>query len=88
MQINELDGNTILMVSAKELKDFAQELVNEAAAKLTCREEPAYTPKEFAARHRVAVSTLWRWCQQGILSPTKIGKKVYYRDSDLLAKEA
>ena len=86
MNIQEMSGNTILMLTANQLREFAESLIIEASSKLTRHEEPTYTPAEFAARHRVDKSTLWRWCQQGKLKPTKVGRKVVYKDSDLVVE--
>ena len=80
-------GCTLLVVTKEMLDEFARNLINEAVTKARPQEEPVYTPKEFAARHRVDVSTLWRWVQNGTLKKTVIGKKVFYKDSDLQIKE-
>lgn len=86
MAIKELlndNGNTLLMVTPAMLQEFASTLIQQAATKLQAQEEPTYTPSEFAARHRVDKSTLWRWNRDGLLKKTIIGGKVFYRDSDL-----
>lgn len=79
--------STLLVVTPEMLQDFGRKLIMEAVAKVQKDEEPTYTPKEFAARHHVDVSTLWRWVQNGTLKKTSVGKKVYYKDSDLTIKE-
>ena len=72
----------MLIVSPADLKEFALAIVEEVKnAPVT--DEHLYTPKEFAERHGVNVSTLWRWRKNGILKPTKVGRKLWYKESDL-----
>ena len=80
-------GCTLLVVTKEMLDEFARNIISEALAKARPKEEPVYSPKEFAARHKVDVSTLWRWVQNGTLKKTMVGRKVYYKDSDLQVKE-
>ena len=40
-----------------------------------------------AARLGVDLSTLWRWDRSGYLRPVRIGRAVYYRLSDIEARE-
>ena len=85
-KINDLfngSESTLLLVTPKMLEEFAKTLISEASSRLRSEEEPIYTPAEFAKRHRVDKSTLWRWVQNGILAKTIIGNKVFYKDSDL-----
>ena len=82
------NGTTVVMLTAEQLKDFASEIIRQAKDELhQPTQGELYTPKEFAARHRVDVSTLWRWVQNGTLKKTMVGGKVFYRDSDLQIKE-
>ena len=91
MAIQELitsgSSNTILMLTPAMLQEFAATLISEASERLRKEEERTYTPAEFAERHRVDKSTLWRWNRDGLLKRTIIGGKVFYRDSDLTKKE-
>jgi hypothetical protein len=77
------NSNTILMLTPAMLQEFAQALISEAATKLVSKEEPTYTPAQFAERWQVDKSTLWRWVKEGKLTKTVIGGKVFYKDSDL-----
>ena len=79
----EKGGSTVLMVTAADLAEFAQ-AVYDANQNRPEGEEKLYSPDEFALKNRVTKSTLWRWCKVGILKPTKIGGKVYYKQSDLM----
>ena len=79
----EKGGNIVLMVTAADLAEFAQ-AVYEANQNRPEPEEKLYTPDEFAEKNRVSKATLWRWCKVGILKPTRVGKKTFYRQSDLM----
>ena len=73
----------MLIVSPADLKEFALAIVEEVK-NTSMMDEHLYSPKEFAERHGVDVSTLWRWRKTGILKPTKVGGKLWYKDSDLI----
>lgn len=47
------------------------------------RQERYLTRSEAAQTLNVDVSTLWRWAKNEILVPVKMGKKTYYRESDV-----
>lgn len=79
--------NVQLVVSVADLKEFALSLIEDAKCISTGEDERKYTPKEFAERHGVDRSTLWRWCKAGILTPIHIGGKTFYRDSDLKVED-
>lgn len=40
-----------------------------------------------AKRLNVNVSTLWRWEKYKVLTPVRIGGKVYYREEDVIRRE-
>ena len=73
--------NVQLVMTLADLKEFALAFAEEMKSVNEQREEQLYTPTQFAERHQV---TKWRWCKSGILKPTRIGGKVFYRDSDLI----
>ena len=86
MNIKELmtaGQNIQLVVTIADLKEFALSLMSETQCTDVQQSEPMYTPAEFAKRHKVDRSTLWRWCKAGILKPIHIGGKTYYKESDL-----
>jgi hypothetical protein len=79
MNIGELMNNgqnALLVVSMSDLKEFAMEIINEVNQSKVL-DNTAYTAQEFADKHHVDVSTLWRWKKQGILKPTRIGGRVF-----------
>lgn len=82
-ELIETNPNIQIVVSLADLKEFALSLMSETQCTDVQQSEPMYTPVEFAKRHKVDRSTLWRWCKVGILKPIHIGGKTYYKDSDL-----
>lgn len=76
-------ANTLLVVTPADLQEFALSVVNEFTKAAPRMEEKRYSRREFARRHGVTLSTLWRWEKQGLLKGIRVGQKVYYRDSDL-----
>ena len=73
MNIGELMNSgqkIVLEVSMPDLREFAMEIINEVNQSKIL-DNTAYTAKEFARKHHVDISTLWRWKKQGILKPTK-----------------
>lgn len=82
-ELIETNPNIQVVVTLADLKEFALSLMNETRCIDVQQNEPMYTPAEFAKRHKVDRSTLWRWRKAGILKPIRIGGKTYYKDSDL-----
>ena len=58
-------------------------------AKLSTRqdEERLYSRQEFADLLGCAPSTLWRWEQEGLLSATRIGGRLFYSKADIFDKQ-
>ncbi len=90
-KLNEIlneSSSALLIVSAADLKDFAQELLQaarkEAEQQLQERlKERHLTGKEAAELLGVDTSTLWRWCKNGYLHPADIGGMKKYRLSEI-----
>lgn len=77
-------GDAVLLVKASDLKDFALSLMDAARNEIAdSGNEELLTPSEFCLRNRVSKATVWRWVKAGVLKPTKIGGKVFYKQSDL-----
>lgn len=86
MKVN--NTNVQYVISGADLMAFAQELIKGASSMLHAapevkEEEPIYTAGEFAKKYGVNLSTLWRWRKAGIVKETRIGGRVYFRDSDV-----
>ena len=81
-------ANVQLVINALDLREMFLEWQAEAqaAAKQEAQqqtEETYLTAKECAERLSVDLTTLWRWDKTGYLRKVKIGKKIFYRNSDI-----
>lgn len=86
MGIQELlnsNSNVSITISAIELKEFANSLIDEAVARFTPHEETYITALQASKRLGVDRSTLWRWDKENYLKTVKIGSKVRYKLSDI-----
>ncbi|MGL4519566.1 MAG: helix-turn-helix domain-containing protein [Phocaeicola sp.] len=75
--------NVQIVVSVAELKEFGLSLISEALGSKQQEEDKLLTPEEAAKKVKSTKSTLWRWGKLGYLTPTRIGGKVFYKESDL-----
>lgn len=92
MKISELisnSANVTISVSPTELREFALELIEEVSnrkRKEAEKEADTYlTANEVADKFSVSKPTLWRWDKIGYLKPVRVGRKPYYRRSDVEA---
>jgi len=82
----------ILQIEGSDLFTFADKLVKDTASKVEQRLKAENKPDELLSRKQagkmlqVDLSTLYRWEQNGILKPVRIGKKVLYCNSDIKKK--
>lgn len=74
--------NVTVTVTPTDLKEFALQIIKEYVTAAP-QAEQVYTRRQFAEHKGVSLGTLWRWEQAGILTPTRAGGKVWYKDSDL-----
>ena len=75
--------NTLFLATYSDLKEAIYSVLKEIENEKQAKEEKLYSPTEFAQRHGISKPTIHRWVKAGILKQTKIGGKVYYKDSDL-----
>lgn len=88
--ILEAGANVTLSVTPADLREFALAIAKEIMDNApTVKEEPqqeAYLSNdEVAAKLGVSKNTLWRWGRDGYLKPFKVGKKLFYKSSDVEA---
>lgn len=55
----------------------------QAQQQMADTEDAEVTPDEAARQLHISKVTLWRWDNNGYLKPVRIGRKTYYRQSDL-----
>ena len=75
-------------MTSKELLEFADALVERAAAKsraeIERQSDVEYIPKKEAiVLLGVCDATLWHWARSGYLVPVKLGRRVFYRRTDI-----
>lgn len=82
----ESGANVSFTITAMDLKEFLFEVAEQAQAKNTvpAQLEKYLTAQETAEKLGVDVSTLWRWDKTGYLKKIKVGRKIQYRESDVL----
>lgn len=78
-------GNTLLVVTAKDLGKLADDLIAFATKKIKEREEPDYyTRQELADKLHVSLVTLQRWRDKGRLpEPVTIDGRVLYDKAEV-----
>lgn len=89
MSIKEIvntNPNTLLVISAADLKEFALELMDECAnsPKSSNCSDNYLTIPETAKKYGVSESTLYRWTRIGYLPKVKLGGKSFYRESNII----
>ena len=77
---NNMSLAILNMADLKELFLNWQEEMNQKPLKV---ESPLLTPDEVASKYRISKVTLWRWAKHGLLKPVKMGRKSFYRQSDI-----
>lgn len=92
---NGTPGVMIVTTAADLRAAFAemqkQHQADTAAALAAAKERPTLTREQAAQALNTTLSTLWRWDKMGYLKPTKVGRKVFYRPSqieEMLARQA
>lgn len=87
-------SNSILLVTASDLADFASDCVNKTISEMEDRrknevkdEKNYFTAQEVCRKIGVSLPTLWRWANAGYLQPIKVGtggkKRRLFKKSDV-----
>ena len=86
IDITNMNPNTLLVISAADLKEFALELMDEFAnsPKSGYCPDNYLTIAETAKKYGVSESTLYRWTRIGYLPKVKLGGKSFYRESNII----
>lgn len=95
MSIQEIlkaaDGaNIMLSVTPSDLKEFALTIIEETMNNIATSEvghedfmRDLMSQRETRKKLDVTNSTLWRWDKEKYLCPVKIGRKNFYKKSDI-----
>ena len=66
-----------------DLKELFLDWKEESELNRKKETETLLTPDEVASKYRISKVTLWRWAKDGLLKPVKMGRKSFYRQSDI-----
>lgn len=85
MNITEISSNSQiqLVLNKADLKELFWEWKEESELNRKKETETLLTPDEVASKYRISKVTLWRWAKDGLLKPVKMGRKSFYRQSDI-----
>jgi len=87
-QILDTGGSqTLLLVSAADLREFAIAVVQEATEKMQKRQEPdndeLLTTRQACETFKISTATLWRWVKSGLLHTRKAGVKNLFSKAEI-----
>ena len=85
MNITEISSNSQiqLVLNKADLKELFLEWKEESELNRKKETETLLTPDEVGSKYRIAKVTLWRWAKDRLLKPVKMGRKSFYRQSDI-----
>lgn len=85
MNITEISSNSQiqLVLNKADLKELFLEWKEESELNRKKETETLLTPDEVASKYRISKVTLWRWAKDGLLKTVKMGRKSFYRQSDI-----
>lgn len=85
MSITEISSNSQiqLVLNKADLKELFLDWKEESELNRKKETETLLTPDEVASKYRISKVTLWRWAKDGLLKPVKMGRKSFYRQSDI-----
>lgn len=82
-ELSNLNANVSVCVTLADLKEFVSEMMVEAAAKPQQTEETMLSADQVCEVLGISSNSLWRWGKLGYLKGRKVGRKVFYRKSDV-----
>jgi len=82
-ELSNLNANVSVCVTLADLKEFVSEMMAEVAAKPQQTEETMLSADEVCKVLGISSNSLWRWGKSGYLKGQKVGRKVFYRKSDV-----
>lgn len=86
MKISEIVNQNAplqVVVNVADLKELFLDWKEESELNRKKETETLLTPDEVASKYRISKVTLWRWAKDGLLKPVKMGRKSFYRQSDI-----
>lgn len=86
MKISEIVNQNVplqVVVNVADLKELFLDWKEESEQNRQKETDILLTPDEVASKYRISKVTLWRWAKDGLLKPVKMGRKSFYRQSDI-----
>ena len=86
MKISEIVNQNVplqVVVNVADLKELFLDWKEDSELNRKKETETLLTPDEVASKYRISKVTLWRWAKDGLLKPVKMGRKSFYRQSDI-----
>ena len=86
MKISEIVNQNVplqVVVNVADLKELFLDWKEESELNRKKETETLLTPDEVASKYRISKVTLWRCAKDGLLKPVKMGRKSFYRQSDI-----
>ena len=86
MKISEIVNQNVplqVVVNVADLKELFLDWKEESELNRKKETETLLTPDEVASKYRISKVTLWRWAKDGLIKPVKMGRKSFYRQSDI-----
>ena len=86
MKISEIVNQNVplqVVVNVADLKELFLDWKEESELNRKKETETLLTPGEGASKYRISKVTLWRLAKDGLLKPVKMGRKSFYRQSDI-----
>ena len=82
--IIEQESNVQLVISAADLKELVLEWASEKESMIQAMKADVHLlPTEVCKLLGVSKPTLWRWKKLGYLVPFNVGRRTYYKKSDV-----
>lgn len=82
-ELSNLNANVSVCVTLADLREFVGELLAEAAARPQEAEETMLSADQVCEILGISANSLWRWGRTGYLKGQKVGRRVFYRKSDV-----
>ncbi len=82
-ELSNLTANVSVCVTLADLREFVGELLAEAAARPQEAEETMLSADQVCEILGISANSLWRWGRTGYLKGQKVGRRVFYRKSDV-----
>ena len=79
-------SQTLLLVSAADLREFALAVAQEATERMKQQEpdkDELLTTKQACDAFKIGATTLWRWVKAGLLHPRKAGVKNLFSKDEI-----